>query len=155
MIPGMKATGMNTAESTRAMPITGSVTSCIALRVASRGESPFSMWCSTASTTTIASSTTRPMARIRPKSERVLSENPSIGKTAKVPTRDTGTASSGIRVARQLWRKMKTTMMTSTIASRSVFTISCMPSTMGSVVSRATSYSSPPGKLFRDRPWWT
>ena len=56
-----------------------------------------------------------------------------------MPTSETGTASSGISVARQLWRKMKTTMITSTIASSSVFTISCMPSTMGSVVSSATS----------------
>ena len=139
VIPGMKATGMNTEESTRAMPTTGAETSSIALSVASLGESPWWMCDSTASTTTIASSTTRPIARISPKSERVLSENPSMGKTANVPTSETGTASSGMRVARQLWRKMKTTMITRTIASRSVFTISCIPSTMGRVVSSATS----------------
>ena len=34
------------------------------------------MWCSTISTTTMASSTTSPMASTRPKSERVLMENP-------------------------------------------------------------------------------
>ena len=34
------------------------------------------------------------------------------GEKAKVPMRDTGTASSGIRVARQPCRKMKTTRMT-------------------------------------------
>ena len=33
----------------------------------------------------------------------------------------TGTASIGIRVARQLWRKRNTTSVTSTIASSSVF----------------------------------
>ena len=59
------------------------------------------MWCSTASTTTIASSTTRPIASTRPNSDRVLIEKPSNGKTANVPTSETGTASSGIKVARQ------------------------------------------------------
>src|SRR5271169_5865937 len=62
--------------------------------VVARGERPFSMWCSTASTTTMASSTTRPMARMRPKSERVLMEKPNIGKKAKVPMSETGTAMS-------------------------------------------------------------
>ena len=88
------------------------------------------------------------MARTRPKSDRVLIEKPSSGNTAKVPISETGTVSSGISVARQLWRKMKTTMTTRTIASISVFTISCIPSTMGRVVSSETSYSRPGGKLF-------
>ena len=67
-------------------------------------------------------------------------ENPNKGKTMNVPTSDTGTASSGIRVARQPWRKMNTTRMTSKIASKSVFTISLMPSVTDLVVSRATTY---------------
>ena len=46
--------------------MTGPETSSIALTVASFGDMPCSMWCSTASTTTIASSTTSPIARIRP-----------------------------------------------------------------------------------------
>ena len=60
--------------------MTGPETSSIAFSVASRGERPCSMWCSTASTTTIASSTTRPIASTRPKSESVLIEKPSSGK---------------------------------------------------------------------------
>ena len=72
--------------------------------VASRGASPCSMWCSTASTTTIASSTTRPMASTRPNSDSVLSEKPSAGKTMNVPISDTGTAMTGISVARQFCR---------------------------------------------------
>jgi hypothetical protein len=104
------------------------------------------MWCSTASTTTMASSTTRPMASTRPKSESVLIENPSRGKTAKVPTSDTGTARSGISVARQPWRKMNTTMMTRMSASKSVLTISRMPSLTASVVSREVTYSTSDGK---------
>ena len=120
-MPPMKATGMKTAERISAMATTGPDTSFIAWSVASRGVIPSSMWCSTASTTTIASSTTRPIASTRPNSDSVLIEKPSSGKSAKVPISDTGTASSGISVARQLCRKRKTTRITSTIASTSVF----------------------------------
>ena len=55
----------------------------------------------------------------------------------KAPISETGTAISGISVARQPWRNRKTTMITSTIASTSVCTISLMPSLTGSVVSSA------------------
>jgi hypothetical protein len=67
----MKATGMNTAERMRAMPMTGGGHSFIAWTVASLGAMPCSMWCITASTTTIASSTTIPMASTRPNIESV------------------------------------------------------------------------------------
>ncbi len=87
----------------------------------------------------MASSTTRPMASTRPKSERVLMEKPNSGNKAKVPINDTGTASSGISVARQPCRKMKTTMMTSMMASTSVCSISFMPAVTASVVSSATT----------------
>ena len=73
----MNATGMNTAARISAMPMTGACTSAIALNVASRGDIPSSMWCSTASTTTMASSTTRPIASTSPNSESVLIEKPS------------------------------------------------------------------------------
>ena len=66
--------------------MTGAETWLIALIVASRGSRPSSMWCSTASTTTIASSTTMPMASTSPKSVRLLSEKPSAAMTANVPT---------------------------------------------------------------------
>ena len=96
------------------------------------------MWCSTASTTTIASSTTRPMASTRPNSDSVLMEKPSSGKNAKVPTSDTGTAISGMSVARQFCRKRNTTRMTRTIASQRVVPISFMPSVTGLLVSSPT-----------------
>ena len=57
----------------------------------------------------------------------------------KVPTSDTGTASSGIRVARKPCRKMNTTMTTRSSASKSVLTISWMPSLTASVVSSAVT----------------
>ena len=64
------------------------------------------MWRSTASTTTMASSTTRPIASTRPNSDSVLMEKPNSGKKTNVPISETGTASSGISVARQPCRKM-------------------------------------------------
>ncbi len=75
-MPGMNAVGMNTAESTSAIPITGPEISSIALSAASFGDMPSSMWRSTASTTTIASSTTSPIASTSPNSDKVLIEKP-------------------------------------------------------------------------------
>ena len=128
------------------MATTGPDTSSIALIVASFGSMPCSMWCITASTTTIASSTTMPMARTRPSSDSTLIEKPSIGKKMNAPMSDTGTVMSGISVARQFCRKTKTTTMTSPTASNSVWTISLMPSVTGRVVSSDTTYSMSRGK---------
>ena len=118
-MPVMKAVGTNTAHSTRAMASTGPATSSIARRVASRAVSPCASHRSTFSTTTIASSTTIPMASTSPNSERLCSEKPSSVITANVPTSDTGTAIIGTSVARHCCRKMSTTTNTSTTASNS------------------------------------
>ena len=131
----MKAVGTNTAASTSAIAITGPDTSCIAFRVASRAESPSRSHRSTFSTTTIASSTTIPIASTRPNSERLLSEKPSSRITAKVPMSETGTASIGTSVARHCWRKTSTTTNTSTTASNSVFVTSWIDSSTNTVVS--------------------
>ncbi|MNT20367.1 hypothetical protein D3C72_1556730 [compost metagenome] len=48
-------------------------------------------------------------------------EKPSRCSTAKVPTTDTGTASSGMMEARQVCRNRITTITTSAIASSSVW----------------------------------
>ena len=133
--PGMKATGMNTAERIRAMPMTGADTSSMALTVASWGLIPCSMWCITASTTTMASSTTMPMASTRPNIERVFTEKPRIGKKMKVPMRDTGTVSRGMMVARRFCRKMNTTRVTRMIASTKVWTIDSIEASTAGVVS--------------------
>src|SRR5262249_61763746 len=50
------------------------------------------MFRSTFSTTTMASSTTMPMAKTRPNNDSALIENPIGNMTAKVPIRETGTA---------------------------------------------------------------
>ena len=95
--------------------------------------------CSTASTTTMASSTTIPIARTSASSEIVLAEKPSANMTANVPTRATGTAMIGIKVARRLPRKMKTTMPTSTNASSSVFSTLWIIASTKTIVSYITS----------------
>ena len=60
---------------------------------------------STFSTTTIASSTTMPIASTRPNSESMLSEKPNAAIAANVPISETGIAISGIRLARQFCKK--------------------------------------------------
>ena len=75
VIPGMNATGTNTASNTSVVAITGPVTSAIALVTASRiGSFSSTRIRSTFSITTIASSTTMPIARTSPNSVMVLME---------------------------------------------------------------------------------
>ena len=131
----MTAVGTNTAQSTRVMAMIAPVTSSIALRLASRGERPMAIHRSTFSTTTMASSTTTPMARTRPNSDRLLSENPSSTMQASVPISETGTAIIGTMVVRQFCRKTSTTMKTSTNASMRVWRTLAMDSSMNTVVS--------------------
>ena len=135
VMPLMKAHGTNTAASTSPTAMTGPHTCSIALMVASRGDMPCSMWCSTASTTTMASSTTMPMASTRPNSVRLLSEKPKAAMTAKVPTMATGTAISGMMAERQFCKKSSTTMATRMMASRSVLKTSLIDSRINGVVS--------------------
>ena len=122
-MPGMNATGTNTESSTRVIAMMGAVISAIAFLVASAGDSSgcSSITRSTFSTTTIASSTTIPMASTIASSETELAEYPIANNTTKVPIRLTGTANVGIRVARTLPRKRKTTSTTRTNASIRVF----------------------------------
>ena len=120
LIPPRKQQGINTALRTRVMARTGPVISSIALIVAVRGSSPVAMSRSMFSRTTMASSTTMPMARTRPNSVRLLSVNPRSVMTAKVPMSETGTSIIGRIMARQSWRNTNTTMATRMTASRSV-----------------------------------
>ncbi len=73
--PLKNAIGMKTAVSTSAMPTSAPVIWSIDLRVASRGERPSSaMTRSTFSMTTMASSTSKPMASTMPNMVSVLME---------------------------------------------------------------------------------
>ena len=121
-MPGMKPMGTNTDSSTKVIAMIGAVICRIAFFVASRGDrsGSSSITRSTFSTTTMASSTTMPMASTSASSDTVLAEYPSTSSTAKVPIRLTGTAMIGISVARRLPRNTNTTTATSTNASISV-----------------------------------
>ncbi len=148
VMPPMNPTGMNTAASTSTMAISAPDTCVIALSVASTTPTcSVAMIRSTFSMTMIASSTTMPMASTSPKRVRMLIENPRSAIPAKVPTIDTGTARSGMRVVRQLWRKMNTTSVTRSIASPRVWITSSMEAVMNGVVSYDTVYATPGGKL--------
>ncbi len=57
------------------------------------------------SSTTIASSTTSPVASVRPKSVNVLIENPSAASSANVPISEIGIVTAGISVVRQSCKK--------------------------------------------------
>ncbi|CAD6563480.1 hypothetical protein LMG24235_08727 [Paraburkholderia sabiae] len=94
---------------------------------------------STFSITTIASSTTMPIASTMPNSVSMLIEKPSASIPMNVPTIDTGTASTGISVARRLCRNTNTTITTSTTASKNVCTTSVIDARVNSVVSIAIS----------------
>ena len=122
----MKAVGTKTAQSTRAVAMIGPVTSFIACSVAACGFMPRAIFRSTFSTTTMASSTTIPIASTRPNRERLLMEKPSACITPKVPIRETGTATSGMMEARHVCRKMMTTSTTRTMASSRVMMTASM-----------------------------
>ncbi len=117
------------------MAMIAGVTSSMAVYAASRGASPLSIQRSTFSTTTMASSTTMPMASTSPNSERLFREKPKTHITAKVPTSETGMANSGTMAARQLCRKTSTTSATRPTASKSVIVTSSMLSRTNIVVS--------------------
>ena len=120
-MPPRNATGMKTAERTSTIATSAPETSFIAFCAAAKGPRPsVRMMRSMFSSTTIASSTTMPIESVIAKSVSVLSEKPRSQRPAIVPIRDTGTASIGMRVARQLCRKRKTTMSTRMPASPNV-----------------------------------
>src|SRR5262245_61139440 len=99
----MNPTGTKTETRTSTIAMTGAGTSDIARLAASLDETRSSRICrSTFSTTTIASSTTIPIAKTIPNKVIVLMEKPSAYRPANVPINDTGTATVGIIVVRQL-----------------------------------------------------
>jgi hypothetical protein len=139
VVPGKNATGTNTAINTRAVAITAPSTSFIASEAALRADTLYSwMWRSTFSMTTIASSTTMPVARMSPKSVSVLMEKSISLMNPKAPMSDTGIVIAGISVLRQVWRNTKITNTTRTMASASVLITSRIDSSTTSVVLNAT-----------------
>ncbi len=138
-MPGKNATGMKTASSTSDEATTAPVISDIASRAPSNGAIPFS-WMKRAmfSMTTIASSTTRPVASVMPKSVSVLIEKPSTFIRKNVPSSEIGIVSAGMSVVRQSCKNKKITTTTRMIATASVMMTSLIDSLTNSVVSNAT-----------------
>src|SRR5262245_42582955 len=101
---------------------------------------------STFSTTTMASSTTMPMASSKPNSESLLSEEPNAESTAKVPISDTGMATMGTIDARQVCRNRMMTTTTRTTASNMVWITASTDCEMNTVGLYTISYLSPAGK---------
>ena len=134
-MPGRKATGTNTAISTAEVAMIGPTTSFIAATAASTGDKPRSSWRSTFSTTTVASSTTSPIASTMPSMVTMLSEKPIASMAASVKTSETGIAVAGMIVVRQLCRNRNTTPITSASASASVTITSCIEADTNIVVS--------------------
>src|SRR5665213_626672 len=116
---------MNTASSTSELATTALVISRIAAEAPANGSIRFSLTKRAMfSMTTMASSTTSPVARVSPNSVRVLIEKPSTFINAKVPIRETGIVIAGISVVRHDCRNRNTTAITSTIEIPSVLTTS-------------------------------
>src|SRR5437879_10703049 len=107
VVPGNSATGTNTATSTSDVAITAPATSFIATDAALCGSViPSTICLSTFSITTIASSTTSPVASVIPNSVSVLIEKPSNFTKTNVPINETGMVIAGINVLRQSCKKI-------------------------------------------------
>ena len=138
MTPLKNAIGRNTAVSTMTMPTSAPLIWPIALIVASFGGRPcWPMMRSTFSTTTMASSTSRPMASTIANMVSVLIEYPNAASTPNVPISTTGTAMVGISVARQFCRNRYITTTTSAMASIRVITTSLIDTVTKGVVLKA------------------
>ncbi len=136
-MPEKNATGMKTASSTSELATTALVISRIAadapaydsMRFSFTKRAMFSM-------TTIASSTTRPVASVRPNSVSVLIEKPSAFIRPNVPISETGIVIAGISVVRHDCRNRKTTATTSRIEIASVLSTSRIDSDTNGVASK-------------------
>ena len=112
---------MNTEAITKDIAIMAPLISFIAFSVASTGNSLLrDISTFTASITTMASSTTIPIAITRAKSEIILSVMLNANIAMKLPKRDTGTAIIGMTADLQSPKNMNTTMATRMKASNSV-----------------------------------
>ncbi len=116
---------MNTATSETFIDNKVKPTSLAPRNAAFMGSRPLWMCREMFSSTTMASSTTSPVARISAISDRLFREKPNRCMIANVPTSDTGTARVGISEARKLPRNRNTTITTRTTAINRVISASC------------------------------
>ena len=124
VIPPISAIGAYTAPRVSVIAITGTAISRVPMMAARNGDSPSLMWRSTFSRTTIASSTTRPMASTIARSVIKFHEKPIACITIATPINESGIVTIGIITARNEPRNKVITTSTITAASRMVFTTS-------------------------------
>ena len=149
VVPGKNDTGTNTEISTSDVATTALATSAMATDVAVCGSVPSSlMWRCAFSMTTMASSTTSPVASVIPKSVSELMEKSKILMNANVPISETGMVTAGMMVARQSSRKKKDHNNDDDDRFLSVVTTSFTESPTTVVVSNAMTYLMPGGNDF-------
>ena len=148
-MPPMNSSGMNTATRLIEIDTTVKPTSLAPFSAASTGFMPSSTWRLMFSSTTIASSTTKPVATVSAISDRLFSEKPSSHMMPRVPASDATTATAGTIVARHEPRKMLTTATTSSVAMTRVSSTSCSEARMVMVRSVATSRFTSAGRAAR------
>ncbi|MCY1411840.1 hypothetical protein D9M71_272350 [compost metagenome] len=143
----MNSSGISTAISEKVREIRVKPICFAPLSAALSGVSPSSRWRAMFSSMTMASSTTKPVAMVRAISVRLLMEKPARYITAKVPTRDSGTAMEGMMVALIRRRNRKVTITTRAMARNSSWRTSVMAARMVWVRSVSTRTSIPAGRL--------
>ncbi|MNV22496.1 hypothetical protein D3C71_1134720 [compost metagenome] len=119
-MPGMKATGTNTAARVSEVAITALPISPAASRAASSGGLPMRRWRTMFSISTIASSTRMPTTTDNASRVIMFSVKPKKYITAKVGMIDNGSASAATQVARQSRRNSHTTSNASSAPSYNI-----------------------------------
>ncbi len=143
--PPMNSSGMNTAISDRLIDSTVKPTSLAPTSAAWKRSMPCSMWRLVFSSTTMASSTTKPVATVSAIRLRLSRLKLSRYITPKVPSSDTTVAMAGTIVARRLCRNSPTTSTTSATEMMSVTSTSRSEERMELVLSEATCSSMSAG----------
>ena len=128
--PSMKEMGKNTDISVMVVAITAKAISRAPTAEASSGFSPSSIRRWIFSTSTIASSTTMPMASTMASNVSVLTEKPKAQSTMKVGTTENGIAATATSVERQSRKKTRITSTTSRMPSTSVLSTPSMEARM-------------------------
>ena len=149
VLPGSSDSGMKTAINTSVVEITAKPIWRAPRTAASSGGSPSSMWRWMFSSTTMASSTTRPIASTNASSVSTFSEKPNAARIMNEATIDTGMAMVGISVARKERRKKKMTPTTRASAMPSAWNTSWIDWAMKVEVSNDTSSARPAGSVVR------
>ena len=115
--PERRPRGASTTTVVRVEPTTGATSSAVASQTAS-GAAPASIWRKMFSTTTTASSITRPMATARPPIDMRLIDSPKRRMKRKVETTVSGRVMAETRVTRQSRRKRRRTITARTLPIR-------------------------------------